>query len=248
LQDAAQYSVATRDDARVVLGLGDGPTVVGIVGGATAQGVHIGDIIVGVNGTGMTARPRGGQYARVSAVEDAMEAAPGPQIMLDVLRSRAVLRVQLPLLEGCRSRFQIVRGGLGATQADGRYVQISEAMMVLAARDDALAAVMAHELSHNILRHTALKTPSKQSEYEADALSVRLVARAGYRLDAVLPFWEALRKRSDYGIFADGSHPGWRKRLVALAEAVEKEKAQRLEGKDLVPTSQQSTSQPEIRR
>ncbi len=218
LQDAAQYSVATRDDARVVLALGDGPTVVGIVGGATAQGVRAGDVIAAVNGVAIATRP--GAYARVAQVEDALEGVHGTPVMLDVRRGETAQRIPLARITGCRSRFQIVRGGLGATQADGRYVQISEAMMALAPGDDALAAVIAHELSHNILRHTELKTPSKQSEYEADALSVRLVVRAGYSLDAVLPFWEALRKRSDYGIFADGSHPGWRKRLAALAEAV----------------------------
>ena len=218
LQDAAQYSVATRDDARLVLALGDGPTVVGIVGGATAQGVRAGDVIAAVNGVAIATRP--GAYARVAQVEDALEGVHGTPVMLDVRRGGTAQRIPLARIAGCRSRFQIVRGGLGATQADGRYVQISEAMMALAPGDDALAAVIAHELSHNILRHTELKTPSKQSEYEADALSVRLVVRARYSLDAVLPFWEALRKRSDYGIFADGSHPGWRKRLAALAEAV----------------------------
>jgi predicted Zn-dependent protease len=171
-----------------------------------------------VNGVAIATRP--GAYARVAQVEDALEGVHGTPVMLDVRRGETAQRIPLARITGCRSRFQIVRGGLGATQADGRYVQISEAMMALAPGDDALAAVLAHELSHNILRHTELKTPSKQSEYEADALSVRLVVRAGYSLDAVLPFWEALRKRSDYGIFADGSHPGWRKRLAALAEAV----------------------------
>jgi hypothetical protein len=220
VQDATQYSAATRNDARLALDLGDGPTIVGTIGDASASGVRVGDVIVAVDGVVIAAKPGGGPYARVAQVEDALDQASGSPIELDVRRGDATQRVTLARIQGCRSRFQIVRGGLGATQADGRYVQISEAMMALAPSDDALAAVMAHELSHNILRHTALKTPSKQSEYEADALSVRLVARAGYRLDAVLPFWEALRKRSDYGIFADGSHPGWRKRLAALAAAV----------------------------
>jgi beta-barrel assembly-enhancing protease len=220
VQDAAQYSAATRDDARLALGLGDGPTVVGIAAGVTAQGVQVGDVIAAVNGVAIATKPRAGAYARVAQVEDAIEGASGPQIMLDVLRGGTAQRVALSPVEGCRSRFQIVRGGLGTTQADGRYVQISDGMMALGATDDGLAAVVAHELSHNILRHNELKTASKQAEYEADALSVRLVARAGYDLDAVLPFWESLRKRSDYGIFADGSHPGWRKRIAALAAAV----------------------------
>ncbi len=247
MQDAAQYSAGTRGDARSVLGLGDGPTVIGIVRPSGGE-VLVGDIITAVNGQPISTRPGAGGYARMAQVEDALEGAPGPVVVLDVMRGGVSRRVALPRIAGCRSRFQIVRGGLGATQADGRYVQISETMMALARDDDALAAVVAHELSHNILRHTALKTPSKQSEYEADALSVRLVANAGYRLDAVLPFWQALRKRSDYGILADGSHPSWRKRLAALADAVQTQKASEARKKELVPAAQQSTSQPEIRR
>lgn len=225
VQDAAQYSAASRDDARKALGLGDGPTVVGIVDGGTGQGVQVGDVITGVNGVAVAPSPHGSPYARVAQIEDAIEGATGRPIMLEVVRGGISKRVALSPVAGCRSRFQIVRGGLRATQADGRYVQLSDRMMALAPTDDALAAVLAHELAHNILRHNALKTPSKQAEYEADALSVRLVARAGYSLDAVLPFWESLRKRSDYGIFADGSHPGWRKRIAALAAAVAAERA-----------------------
>lgn len=225
VQDAAQYSAATRDDARAALRLGDGPTVVGIVEGAPGQGVQVGDVVTAVDGVPIATKPRADAYARVAQVEAEMEAATGQQIVLDVVRGGVTQRVAVSPVEGCRSRFQIVRGGLRATQADGRYVQISDGMMAVAASvqgdgDDALAAVLAHELAHNILRHTALKTPSKQAEYEADALSVKLVAQAGYNLDAVLPFWEALRKRTDYGIFADGTHPGWRKRIAALAAAV----------------------------
>ena len=220
VQDVAQYSAATRDDARAALRLGDGPTVVGMVEAVPGQGVQVGDIVTAVNDVPITTGSRASAYARVAQVEDAIEGAIGPQVMLGVVRGGAARREALLAVPGCRSRFQIVRGGLSATQADGRYVQISDAMMALAPTDDALAAVIAHELAHNILRHIALKTPSKQAEYEADALSVRLVAQAGYSLDAVLPFWEALRKRTDYGIFADGTHPGWRKRIAALATAV----------------------------
>ncbi len=224
VQDAAQYAAPMRDDARLALGLGEGPTIIGIIENASAQVAKVGDVITAVNGVAIAGKAGAGAYARMLQVEDALETAPGSQISLNVRRAGAPQRIVLPQVMGCRSRFQIVRGGFGATQSDGRYVQISEAMLALTPGDDALAAVIAHELSHNILRHTALRTPSKQSEYEADALSVRLVARAGYRLDAVVPFWTALRKRSDYGILADGSHPGWRKRLAALSVAVGAEK------------------------
>lgn len=218
IQDAAQYAAPTRDAARAALGLGDGPTIVGVVAGGP-DGLKVGDVILSIDGVPVSSQSSSDPYARVAQVEGALEKSPG-SAALEVRRGVSIIRVVVPATPGCRSRFQIVRGGIGATQADGLYVQISEGMMALTPTDDALAAVMAHELSHNILRHNALKTRSKQAEYEADALSVRLIALAGYDLDAVLPFWESLRKRTDYGIFADGTHPGWRKRIAALAAAV----------------------------
>ncbi len=241
VQDAAQYSTATRDDARIVLGLGDGPTIVGVVAGAQTP-LQTGDVILSVNGVRVAAGSAAAPYARFAQVEDALEAPPTNSVF-EIRRGSANMKVMIVATPGCRSRFQIVRGGLGATQADGRYVQISERMMELAPTDDALAAVMAHELSHNVLRHNALKTPGKQSEYEADRLSVWLVAWAGYDLDAVLPFWTALRKRSDYGIFADGTHPGWRDRLARLAAAVAEVKAQQAARVPLIPPPQEPASQ-----
>lgn len=237
IQDAVQYAGSMRNDARVALGLGSGPTVVGIVLGGPAS-IQVGDVILAVNGTIISAQPQSDPYARVAQVEDGIEASSAGRATLDIVRHGVPLQVQMPMIAGCRTRFQIVRGGLGATQADGRYVQISERMVGLTPADDALSAVLAHELSHNILRHNALKTRSKQAENEADRLSIWLVARAGYDLDAVLRFWGELRKRTDYGIFADGTHPGWRGRIARLTAAVATVRAQRAAGQDLVPPAQ----------
>jgi beta-barrel assembly-enhancing protease len=245
LQDLSQYSALTRTDAAVALGLGDGPTVVGV---ASGQGAQPGDLVTAVNGTPVASAARAHPYARIGQVEDAIERATGPDVVLDVRRAGRPFQLRVPMIPGCRSRFQVVEGRVQKTLADGRYVQISDRMLALAPDDDALAAIVAHELAHNILRHAALKTPSKQAEYEADRLSVWLVAHAGYSLDAVLPFWERLRKRSDYGIFADGSHPGWKKRLAAIAAALAEVRAQRAAGAPLVPSRQEDASQARIGR
>jgi hypothetical protein len=237
IQDAAQYTGSTRDDARKALGLGSGPTVVGIVPGGPAS-VQVGDVIVAVNGTTISAQPQPDPYSRVAQVEDGIEASAAGRATLDIVRHGVPLQAPMAMISGCRTRFQIVRGGLGATQADGRYVQISERMIGLTPADDALAAVLAHELSHNILRHNALKTRSKQAENEADRLSIWVIARAGYDLDAVLRFWGELRRRTDYGIFADGTHPAWRDRIARLTAAVGTVKAQQAAGQDLVPPAQ----------
>ncbi len=248
VQDAAQYSADIRDDARIALGLGEGPTVVGVVAGTPTGGAQIGDTIVEVNGVAIPPQPLKHPYARVAQVESAIESAVGGKIALAVRRGPATLRLDHPVAAGCSSRFQIVRGGLGKTQADGRYVSISDSMMKSTPTDDMLAALMAHELAHNILRHKLLKTPSKQAEYEADRLSVWLVARAGYDLAGVTQFWAALRKRADYGIFADGTHPRWPKRIAALEVALTEVRVQQAAGQPLVPSRQEGASQPQKAR
>ena len=236
VQDAAQYSAATRDDARIALGLGEGPTIVGVVPGTATGGAQRGDSIVAIGGIALASQPPAHPYARVAQVEDAIERVSDGKIAMDVRRGAATLQLELQVAAGCRTRFQIVRGGLGKTQADGRYVSISDGMVALTRTDDMLAALIAHELSHNILRHNQTKTPSKQSESEADRLSVWLVARARYDLNAVLPFWAALRKRADYGIFADGTHPRWPKRIAALEAALAEVRAQQATGQSLLPS------------
>ena len=235
IQDARQYSAATRADAQAALGLGDGPTITGVVGAGTVgtgDAALVGRVIVSVDGTPVVTKTSDA-YADVARTEALVEDG--------FARGRVTLafakggQITLPATPGCRTRFQIVRGGLRRTQADGRYVQLSDVMLAFTANDDELAAVLAHELAHNILRHQGKKTPSKQAEREADWLSVWLVDRAGYNIDAVVPFWTRLGKRTDYGIFSDGSHPGWRRRADWFVKAVAMVKAQRASGDPLIP-------------
>lgn len=230
IQDARQYAGAMRNDARAVLGLRDGPTILGGVSGTPGElagrsmrSVDDKSVLTGSSDV----------YADVGRAETLIEDGfqHGP-ITLAFDDGRTIA---LPATPGCRSLFQIVRGGLSRTQSDGRYVQLSDAMLAFAANDDELAAVLSHELAHNVLGHRVKKTPSKQAEYEADWLSVWLLARAGYDVDAVVPFWTRLGKRTDYGIFSDGSHPGWKRRTAWFAKAVATVKAQRAAGDPLIP-------------
>lgn len=244
IQDARQYGQDQRAAARSALGLGKGPTIVALVAASDAPGA--GSEIAAVGGQAVLTDARDA-YADVERTETLIEEgfARGPVRL--TLGSGTV--VTLAPQTGCRSRFQIVAGGLGRTMADGRYVKISDAMMRTVANDDELAVVTAHELAHNILRHRVEKTPSKQAEYEADRLSVWLVARAGYDTSAIVPFWTRLGRRTDYGIFSDGTHPGWKKRVARVGEAVALVERQRATGAALLPpVEQQSASQADFRR
>ncbi len=240
---------AERDRARVArqLGLAAHPAVGVVARGSTTEGagVRAGDPIVALDGV-PTPPASGRRYAQAAATEKQVDQAfASPPVKLTL----ADRTVEVAGDRGCASRAQIVGGGFQKTGADGHYIQISQVMFDFAANDDELAAVTAHELAHNILRHAAKRTKSREAEYEADWLSVWLLARAGYNLDAIVPFWTRLGRRTDYGIFSDGTHPGWRKRVARLAEAVALAKAQRDARAPLVPpAAQHSASQAQNRR
>ena len=241
LHALSQYRRDQRAAAAAMFALGDRVGVAAIAPGSAADraGLRAGDAIVAIDTIPAPRVTPGADYAPVAAVETALDNAQhNTSVRLDITRADAQLRILLIPDQGCASRVQIVGGTAINAQADGSYVQINSAMVDLLPSDDALAAVIAHELAHNILRHRELRTPSRQAEYEADRLSVWLLARSGYDVGAIIPLWSRLGKRAGAGIFSDGSHPSTRRRIAALSVAVAELKAQRANGQPLVPPSQ----------
>lgn len=212
-------AVQARSQFAGDVGLGDRPVVAAVASGSAASraGLRAGDVLLAAGDKPTPVVSKGAGYAPVAATEAMIE---GDAVTLQVRRDSALQSIAFRPDAGCPSRVQIIPGRRINAQADGRYVQINAGMIDFVANDDELAAVIAHELAHNILKHREKKTPSRQAEYEADQLSVALVARAGYRIDAVLPFWTRFEKRTSPGLFSDGTHPGSKKRLAALAAAV----------------------------
>lgn len=238
LQDITQFAGADRDGARRVLGIGDGPTIVGVVPGSAADKAMLrpGDQILSVDGRTIDAEVGRAPYARMAQVESLIEQGMGRGQTAIVANRRGVeFRAQVTAQSGCPSWFQVVSRRSINARADGRYVQIDSATVDFVANDDELATIMAHELAHNVLRHVARRTPSKKSEYEADRLGVWLMARAGFDVAAVVPFWTRFEKRTNPGIFATGSHPSPRKRIAAVTAAVAELEAQRAAGRPLTP-------------
>jgi hypothetical protein len=113
--------------------------------------------------------------------------------------------------------------------ADGERVRLTSAMVEFVANDDELAAVIAHELAHNLLGHRARldgvkrgKTRSiRATEVEADQLSVWLMVNAGYDPIAALQFNERYGRKYALGIFSDGTHLRWKKRVEILQSEID---------------------------
>jgi beta-barrel assembly-enhancing protease len=238
----SQYRASQRAAAATQFSLRDrvGVSAVASGSGAERAGLKVGDAIYVIDGQDTPLVSASAGYAPVGAVETMLEAAlANAPAELEIMRPSGVEeRIALTGDRGCASRVQIVAGSSINAQADGQYVQINAAMLDFAASDDELAVIVGHELAHNILRHIATKMPSKQAEFQADRLGVWLMARAGYDVDAVVPFWTRFEKRTNAGIFADGTHPSPKKRIAAVAKAVAELKAQRAAGRPLIPITQ----------
>ena len=243
LDAASRYTPDNRARVAAQLGFDTRPSVAAVFPDSPAAraglmpGDHIDAIDDEVAPAPAKAEPG---YDQVSATYDLLGRAllARPVVLsvrhADDTRSRVAVRG----MRGCASRVELVPAGKLNAHSDGRRMQISGKMFDFAATDDALAAVTAHELAHNILGHAGSRIAGKTAEYEADWLSVWLVARAGFDVTAVVPFWTRLGKKFDYGIFADGTHPGWRRRIARLAEAVRAVTAQRAAGRPLLPPAQ----------
>lgn len=201
---------------------------------AAAAGLRVGIAIDRIDDTPLTADDSDA-FARISAAETRLAAwAAEPPVMLTTGEGRAVM--VKPVI-GCASDFRLEARDRPAGGADGRLVLISYGLALFATDEDELAAAVAHELAHNILRHRARLDAAgvdrglgkqfgrsarlfRQTEVEADRLSVWLLAGAGYDPAAAARFWTRFGQREGRPLFQAGTHPRWRDRVAALeAEA-----------------------------
>lgn len=135
----------------------------------------------------------------------------------------------------CSSLFQIEPSKDRSAYTDGKLITVTSHIVDLARDDHELAAILAHEVAHNLLRHPekldALKIDRgilgafgkdanrvKATEIEADQLSIWLMANAGFEPQGAIRFWTHYGKKYGKGIFSDSTHYRWRKR-VELFEA-----------------------------
>jgi beta-barrel assembly-enhancing protease len=123
--------------------------------------------------------------------------------------------------------------------ADGDQVRLTSGLMAFVADDAELAAVVAHELAHNLLRHPMLLKGLKKgkakailkTEIEADRLSVWLMANAGYDASAAIRFWQRYGPKTSLGMLSDSTHLRWKSRVkVVQAEINRMDQAEKQRG------------------
>lgn len=241
LHHLGQYEPPFRAAAMAEFGLGDGPSILTVVPGGTADraGIRPDDRLIAIDGGTIAPVPMTSEADRGPEAANAvlMRSLDDGTVTLTIERSGQRRDVTITPPEGCVSTFQVRPAAAYAAQAAGGIVEVTTALVDYAADDAELAAVLSHELAHNILDHRArLKAEGvpggffrrfganakrvRETEIEADRLCVTLLAAAGYDPAAAPRFWRRFGRDHGHGIFADATHPGWRERARRLEELI----------------------------
>jgi hypothetical protein len=158
---------------------------------------------------------------------------------LDILRAGERHHVKVESRLTCPSRFQITVSSDRGASADGKIVSVTSRMAEYFLDDGEFAAVIAHEMAHNLLKHRDRLDAQdvnrgffgqfgksagriKESEIEADRLSVWLMANAGYDPQAAVRFWTRYGKEHGKGIFSAPTHYRWKKRVGLFRDEMAK--------------------------
>jgi hypothetical protein len=234
VHDLSQYGAEFRPAAIRAFGLDAGPGVLALAAGGPAEqaGLRVDDILLAFDGRPPPAGTpgRAGSFESMERILAALdEAFADGRATIEVRRGGAPLAIAVAAEQGCATRFQLVPGRSLNARADGRYVQLSIAIAQYVADDSELAAVLAHEFAHNVLGHRVRLDAAgvrrgflgnfggnarriRETEIEADRLSVYLMERAGYDPQAAVRFWSRFGRRG-LNFLGSPTHPNWRSRI-----------------------------------
>lgn len=237
-----QFDATSRPAAKAHFGFAAAVAVEGVVVGSPAEhaGIRPDDSLVRVGSIDIAALPgQPGTTQRLVAAQLAIaNLPPGAPIEVEAIRAGAPVKATIQPIPACRSRFELLLTSSYNASADGTMVKISSQFLKAYAPEQVAAAV-AHEFSHNILHHRerleargvdfgmlsgfgANVKYFRQTELQADLLSVYLLANAGYPPRASIAFWQRFGPSKAGGIFRSRSHPHWRDRIATLEAEISK--------------------------
>jgi len=242
LHDLSQYARDEQSGARAVFGFGDAPLVLAVASTspAAAAGLREGDALLAIDGVDVPPAKPGAQrsYVRMAEVLRTLNAASQDGVLdLQVRRAGETLTIQAATTPGCRGFFQVKVSTTIDSRADGTFVEINSGLIDFAGTEEQVAAIVAHELAHNILNHRARLNEVhirrgvlgqfgrsarlvRQTEEEADRLSVYLLDRAGYAPEAIISFWQHYRSAHILSFLRAHTHPSESDRILLVSQEI----------------------------
>ncbi len=229
LHDVQSY--ARADAIRSAFGLtGDiGIQAVSPFSPAFAAGIRQNDTLLEIDGVAVDdLRSVDGDWQRTARLRDMLDrSASDGSVELswrdasDTMQTRKISAVQ-----ACSSTIEL-RSDSKEAAADGKRILIGEKFAGLEYEDDELAAILAHELAHNLLGHIGSEGEdgkpvmrTRQAERQADRLMPWLLANALYDPNAAVRMINRWGPRHSGGIFRKRTHDSWQDRRDMIAEEV----------------------------
>lgn len=238
----AQYGPGHRDTIGRHFGFAGAVAVEGVVPASPADraGVRPDDTILRVGRVEAPAAiPAEASTAPLIALHAQLaELDPRGAVDVTVIRGGQRLTLRVVAIPACRTRYEMrIASGFEA-RANGEIVQISSKYFE-AVDPELFPAVVAHELAHNILRHRDRLVAQgaefglasgfgknmglfRQTEIQADILSVHLLNRAGYPPTVATRFWREVGPDLLEGRIRSRSHPALKDRIATLEAEIAK--------------------------
>ncbi|AQR76046.1 hypothetical protein BXU08_19510 [Sphingomonas sp. LM7] len=257
-----QFDQASRDAARAHFQFATPVGIEGVLPGSPAEqaGLRADDSLVRVGSVDIAAiQGKSGTTQRLVAAQLAIAGLPqGQPIEVQAIRAGSPVTLTIRPVPACRTRFELRLAQNYSASADGTMVQVSSKFLE-AYTGEQVAAAVAHEFSHNILRHRerleargvdfgmlsgfgANVKYFRETEIRADLLSVYLLANAGYSPGASIAFWRSFGPSKAGGIFRSRSHPHWRDRVATLEAEIAK--LETLPARPVIPSWLAERDQP----
>jgi beta-barrel assembly-enhancing protease len=270
IHDLTQYPSVERQDARTIFGFRDRPLVLAVAPSsrAASAGLRVGDELRAIDrqAVSATAISRGpASFAGTKGLLDRLEQAVADgHLLLDIRRGEHAMTIDVSPEMGCPTRFFVNPDDSIQSRADGTYVQINSGMIRFAGTHDQVAAMLAHEFAHNILRHRVRLNAAgirrgipgqsgrsarlvRQTEEEADRLSVYLMDNAGYSPEAIVAFWTRYRSANPLSFLAAPTHAGPGDRIALVRAEIESMKAMKAAGAQPRPGFMTGDTLPALR-
>jgi Zn-dependent protease with chaperone function len=247
--DLSQVAASYQALANRVFGPapGLGVTALAANGPAARAGLRAGDTILALDHVPIAAARPAASRSGEPAPDVVGAAFADGEAQVEIRRGGERLTLPVRADRGCSSRFEIVRSGGRQGWADGRIVQVTLALVDYATDDAELAAVLAHEFAHNLLGHRVRLDSAhvsrgffgnfgrnarniRDTEIEADRMSVYLMDRAGYDPEAAVRFWQRFG-RGGLNFLGSPTHPNAGRRIALLETEIAAIRAARSAGR-----------------
>jgi beta-barrel assembly-enhancing protease len=260
------YSADFINAAQNALGLNERLQVMGVLAGSGAAraGVRRGDILLSVEDKPL---PEGENAERQAATVLAPLVTGRSSVKLVVVRNNANTTLTVPLTYACAFGIELGNSDNVIAYADGHRALVTRGMMNAVQSDEELAYVLAKELAHNALSHASRQRMSatlggiidnlvrirpdmstmvgmagvrpmpQDLDAMADKLSLYMLVRAGYKIDAAVPFWKRMAAQYPAAMLNGYTalHPATDYRIAAMEKAIADIKAKQVAKKPLMP-------------